>query len=216
MVLPQAATTVAPNLGVDDGRLTLAGWSPYFLVSSGQTTTQTAMTHFTSLANSHQRASPVSHMHTTNDSSMSLSFFYLLSILLTFSHCRYHGDSWRDDSQHKAFHKAQDLNLSEDEATRIESIIPPFPLALFFRAESFDRSLFLELHLQLLFLQINISNGRKMEKWKQDLNQKMANLVERMLSCCWKHSFLFRWKTSVHVIVSTSADVASRPHSASL
>lgn len=60
MVLPQAATAVAPNLGVDDGRLTLAGWSLYFLVSSGQTTTQTPMTHFSSLANSLRRVSPVS------------------------------------------------------------------------------------------------------------------------------------------------------------
>lgn len=73
MVLPQAATAVVPNLGVDDGRLTLAGWSPYFLVSSGQTTSQTAMTHFTSLAS--ESVSCVPHAH--NQLLIYVSFFLL-------------------------------------------------------------------------------------------------------------------------------------------
>lgn len=207
MVLPQVATAVALNLGVDDGQLTNAGWSPYFLDSSAQTTTQAAMTHFTSLASSLHRVSPVSHMPTTNYSSMSLPFFSLLSVLFTVSRYRYPGGRWRDDSQNKAFHKAQDLKLSEDDAMRIRPTIPRLPLALFLRAESFDRSLFLDCTCRFFFLQINISNRRQMEKLQENLKWKKATLMERMVSCSWKRSFFFRWKTSVHVVViSTSAE----------
>lgn len=106
------------SLLIYDSQFKFKGWS--HLLSSGQTITQTAMTHFTSQTNKLLRLFG-EHRNQSMTHALLLSHLSFLFCFPLFLSLQISWQQVKGVSQHKAFHKAQDLKLSED-ATRIQQI----------------------------------------------------------------------------------------------